>query len=1126
MYVSTHNHTVFSTLDGLARIEDLVARAVEYGMPAMAITDHRTVGGHVKFYKACREAGIKPLLGVEINETDDRTIHSRKEREARGFDDYHLVLLARDNDGYRSLLELMSDAATTGYFDKTAQTDMTILSRLSRGLIATSACVAGRIPRLILADRIDEAVEWAGRFRELFDQFYLEVQPNSMPEQAVVNRALLEISRKTGIPLILGVDVHYLDSRDADVQDILLCIQTGKRLSDENRMRFSGGPDYYLWHPDDIDRWLVSSGLPREVVDNTLLVAEACDVSLDLGTPRMPVFETPDGSSPEEYLRAICEAELNRRFASHPDYNTYAERLKTELDVIIPRGFASYFLILKDILDYCERERIPRGGGRGSAAGSLVAYLTGITTIDPIEHGLIFERFLNPERASMPDIDVDISHEHRDQVIAYVRQKYGNVAQIATYTQLHAKSIVKDICRVYDVPYKTAEQITSALPDKMPDQSDVTLDKLFLAVNDFDAAVEKWGRQDASRLKAKMEYVLEGLRTAFGDRYEQVMYAIERLEGVVRSTGIHAGGVLIAPSPLTDYCAVSYPSNKKGTSGEILVSSVDMDDVDAYGLLKIDLLGLKTVSVLYQAAEMAGIDPVSIPLDDPAVYRLYQEGRTHGVFQVARDGITHYIKQVRPVRFSDLVDILALYRPGPLDAVTETGRTIADQYVYNRTHPESIVPPHPDLADIYRDTYGVMIYQEQLMAICRKLAGYTLGGADTFRRIVGKKKIDEVERLRQEFIYGSDRVPGGLALGYSEDFLNMIFDQIKAFAGYAFNKSHSAAYAYLSYQTAYMKVHYPVEYMCALLSSETDDADKTMHNTQECRRLGIPILPVDCNSSDVWFKVQPLADGTRGIRYGLMGVKGIGPAAAHEVVKWRPYESLRDFVTRVEGRRLHKKVMHTFILAGLFDSFNPNRFEVLREYMYDIRGFDPAEVRFYYDLAQKDFVGEKRHADCIDCCDPAQWNEAVCHKLNLHFYGFILSGHPAENLPNHCWSSQEYDRNFYISGILMRVNEFKDKAGRDMAKLVIDTPFGECTLHVFFRAWARYKNLVHAALDSPDLGSRMLTFKVKRQKFMNTDTVVLEAAYPTEEGMAMWQSYLDDCLTPAPAAYSRYRFYA
>jgi DNA polymerase-3 subunit alpha len=565
----------------------------------------------------------------------------------------------------------------------------------------------------------------------------------------------------------------------------------------------------------------------------------------------------------------------------------------------------------------------------------------------------------------------------------------------------------------------------------------------------------------------------------------------------VRAQGIHAGGVLIAPSALTDYCSLVASPGK-------VVCSLDMEDVDVMGLLKVDLLGLKTVSVIHQAAAMVGVDIDNVPLDDPEVYRLYQEGRTHGVFQVSGTGLTHYLKQVKPGQFSDLVDVLALYRPGPLTALTESGRTMVEQYVYNREHPDEMTYLHPDLEEILEPSYGVLVYQEQLMMMARKLAGFTMGEADELRKAVAKKLPEKLAKLRDKF------VSGGVANGYPEELMDQLFDQIEKFAQYAFNKSHSCAYAYLSYQTAYLKAHYPVEFMCALLSSETDNPEKTMQNVAECRRMGIPILPVDANESDIGFKIEALPDGRRAIRFGLTGIKSIGQAVAEEIVAKRPYTSLRDFVQRVERRRINKKVMETLILAGLFDSFEPNRYKVLREYLYEVRKYKPEKV---------------------SCPEPEAWNDIARYWLDIEWYGFALSGHPAEGLPNAHWLYQPFDTPFYVSGIVFpeKVNRFKEKHGRDMATVFLDTPFGQCKVHLYPRTWQKYRSLIVSGRGAGGDSETplLLTFLVKRRKYMRSEVLEVIKVHVPDEARTIWEAYLEACLTPYFSRRSRslIRFY-
>lgn len=1082
-FVHLHVHSHYSVLDGLLAPKQIAAFAAEHRQPAIAVTDHRNTAAHVKFYKACRAAGVKPILGVEIQETDDMRVKSRKERQQLGYDDYHLVLLPVNQEGYRNLLQAVSIAATEGYFDKTEQITVTDLAGYGKGIIALSACLAGRIPRLLLAGRYHDACSWAAYFASIFDGFYMELQTNDTQEQVYVNQQLIRMANELRIPLVVTCDAHYATPDDALAHDAFLCIQTGKKLTDENRLRFAGGPTYYLWRPEEVEQWAKTNGIPYQALENTLAIAQACNVDIPIGQQHIPSFPLPEGESQEDYLRRWCLQALKARFAGHPRYREYADRLVYELDVICTKGYAGYFLILADILRFCREQGIPYGDGRGSAAGCLVSYLLEITRVDPLQHGLYFDRFLNPERPSMPDIDTDISDLRRDEVIEYVRQRYGHVAQIATYNTLHVKSAVRDIGRVLGVDLKKVETMADLVPLKMPDQSEVTWEKYTLALNDFSAAVEKWGQTEAERLRSKAAKFME-----LAQPINHFLPVLTAIQGAVRAVGIHAAGVLIAPEPLHYWCSLVASPGR-------VVCSLDMDDVDDLGLLKVDLLGLRTVSVVDEIARKVGVDLSAIPLDDQKTLDLYRQGITHGIFQLSGDGITRYTRQVKPRCFDDLVDILALYRPGPLDAVMETGRTIADQYIYNREHPDQITYAHPDLEPILAPTHGVLIYQEQVMALCQKLAGYTLGGADSFRRVIGKKKVDEVEKLRQEF------VEGGVRNGYPAELMELLFEQIKKFSGYAFNKSHSCSYALLSYKTAYLKAHYPAEFMTELLSSEVDDADKVLANIQECRRLGIPILPVDINASKEDFIIGRTPEGIPAIRYALTAIKGVGRSAAEEVVKHQPYTSLADFVERVDGRPVHRKVVALLIDAGCFDCFDPNRYRVYNQYMFDLRR-----------LKETDKLRRK---------DEGEWTDQKRLELEKALFGFYMSSHPAADLPTSHWPTKPYDKLFPLSGLLLEVREFDDKLGRPMATAVLDTVFGQAKVYIFSTQWSRYRDLL--------VKDKVVSMLAKKRHFRDLLEVV-KVYRDVRESKAEQEAYLAAALRVPirshPAALGPMPFYA
>ena len=872
-FVHLHLHTEWSLLDGALRISDVARKAVEYRMPAVAITDHGNLFGVIHFYEKMREAGVKPLIGCEFYVAPG----SRFEKKAKSAHEagYHLVLLAMNETGYRNLLKLATRAHFEGFYWK-PRIDKELLAEHHEGLIALSACLHGEIPAAILSGDRDRALELIRTYSRLFPgRFYLEIQENGLAEQKKVNETLLEMAEDLGLPVVATNDCHFLSPEDAFAHEVLLCIQTGKTLSDENRFRFETDQVYLASPEEMVARF---RDYPEEVITNTLEIAERINLELKLGEHRFPVYPLPPGKTYEEVFEEKARAGFERRLAelkSGPGLAApeaeYRERLDYEIEVIKKKGFASYFLIVADFIEWARSRGIPVGPGRGSAAGSLVAYSMGITNLDPLRYGLLFERFLNVERTSLPDIDVDFCMQRRDEVIEYVRSKYGGkeyVAQIATFGQLKARAVVRDVGRALGFKPKEIDPIAKLIPEG----PDVSLEKALSAEPRLRELAEK-------------------------DERVARLFAIARaLEGLPRHPSIHAAGVVIADRPLTEYLPLM-----KGEKGEI-VTQFDMKVVEKIGLIKFDFLGLKTLTIIDQTLKLIRqyydreIDLNAIPLDDEKTFELLRRGETDGVFQLESSGMKDLLRRLSPTDFNDLIAVLALYRPGPL----ESG--MVEQYIevkHGRRKPDYL---HPRLEPILRETYGVILYQEQVMKIAQELAGYSLGEADILRKAMGKKIPEVMAKQRERFVSGA--VERGIDRGLAEH----IFDLMEKFAGYGFNKSHSAAYALVAYQTAYLKAHYPLCYMAALLSYEMGKAEEVMKYVAVCRRMGIEVLPPDVNASGVSFGIEG-----EGIRYGLAAVKNVGVAAAEEIVREReekgPYRSFADFCLRVDPGRVNKRVL-------------------------------------------------------------------------------------------------------------------------------------------------------------------------------------------------------------------------
>lgn len=879
-FVHLHCHTEYSFLDGACRIEKLVNRAKELQMPALAMTDHGNLHGAIEFYSTAKKAGIKPIIGYEAYiAPEDRKKRTKTEH---GKQTYHLTLLCKDKDGYQNLLKLASHAYLDGFYYK-PRIDKALLSQHSKGLIALSGCLSSESSQSLIREEIEKGRKAIGEYRDIFgkENFYLEMMDHGIERQHIVNRNLVKFSQEMEIPLVATNDVHYLNKGDYKPHDIVICIGTGRLVSEENRVKYAK-EQFYLRSAEEM-----ASVFPNhhDALRRTLQIAEQCNLSIDFGQRHMPIFTPPDGKTSEQYLRELCLAGLQKKYEKlTPEIQ---ERFERELRVINKMGFTSYFLIVWDFINYARTRGIPVGPGRGSAAGSIVSYALSITSIDPLKYDLLFERFLNEGRNEMPDIDIDFETEGRAEVIRYVTQKYGrdNVAQIVTFGTMAAKSSIRDVGRVLEMPLSRVDMISK----KIPTRPGITIEEAL-----------------------KEEPELQKLYTENQDIKEIVDMA-EAIEGSARQTGIHAAGVIIADAPLTNYCPLFKPPD-----AEEIVTQYEMKHLESLGLLKMDFLGLNTltqIQICLQTIKNSrgiDIDMERIPLDDAKTYQLLAKGDTGGVFQLESDGMRQWLIRLKPDVFEDIIAMVAMYRPGPLQS------GMVDTYVDVKNERKKASYAHPILEQILKETHGVILYQEQVMRIASVMAKFTLNEADALRKAMGKKKIDIMLQYRDKFVKGSE------GNGVPKEVAEKIFADIEFFAGYGFNKSHSAAYGFVSYQTAYLKANYPVEFMASLLTLESQNTDKVVNYLTECKKKGIEILPVSVNQSHVGFMVE---NGK--IRYGLRAIKGAGDKALESLLQTRtkdgPFTNLYNFTERVDLRVVNKQVMEALIKAGAMDSFGLNR---------------------------------------------------------------------------------------------------------------------------------------------------------------------------------------------------------
>ena len=956
-FTHLHVHTEYSLLDGSNKIQEYVNRVRELGMDSAAITDHGVMYGVIDFYRAARAAGINPILGCEVYVAPG----SRFDREIGSGDDryYHLVLLAENNQGYANLMKIVSKSFVEGFYYK-PRVDLQLLEKYHEGLIALSACLAGEVARFLTRGMYEDAKAAALRYQDIFGKgnFFLELQDHGIPEQQNVNQQLLKMHRETGIELVATNDVHYTLAEDAQPHDVLLCLQTGKKLSDENRMRYDGG-QYYVKSPEEMERLFPYA---TEALENTHKIAERCHVEIEFGVTKLPKFDVPEGYTSWEYLNELCFKGLEERY--QPVTEELKERLNYELSTIKNMGYVDYFLIVCDFIRYARDHDIMVGPGRGSAAGSLVAYTLGITQLDPIRYDLLFERFLNPERVSMPDIDVDFCFERRQEVIDYVRRKYGDdcVVQIVTFGTLAARGVIRDVGRVMDLPYAQVDTIAKMIPQEL----NITIDKA---------------------LKMNPE-----LKKTYEDQPEihDLIDTARRLEGLPRHTSMHAAGVVISQKDVSEYVPLS-----RAQDGSI-VTQFTMTTLEELGLLKMDFLGLRTLTVIQNAVHLieqdtgVHLDMQQIDYNDKKVLDSLGTGRSDGVFQLESAGMKNFMKELKPQSLEDVIAGISLYRPGPMDFIP--------QYIRGKNHPDTIQYDCPQLEPILKPTYGCIVYQEQVMQIVRNLAGYTLGRSDLVRRAMSKKKAAVMEKERQNFVYGNEAegVPGCIANGISEQVANKIYDEMIDFAKYAFNKSHAAAYAVVSYQTAFLKYYYPVEFMAALMTSVIEMPNKVAEYIQVCRQMGISILPPDVNCGIYGFSVDHGA-----IRYGLSAIKSVGRPVINALVEEREkngtYRSLKDFIERLTGI-VNKRAIENFIKAGALDCLEGNRRQKMNVYGQIVDSIAQEKKNsFAGQMSLFDLVSDEDKKDFeIRMPNVGEYDKEMVLAFEKEVLGIYLSGHPLE----------------------------------------------------------------------------------------------------------------------------------
>ena len=1085
-FVHLHLHTQYSLLDGANKIAHLMPRVAKAGMPAVAITDHGNMFGAIDFYRSAASHGVKPIIGCEVyvapkSRFDKQTSHththtvapkSHFDKQAPGADDlehggnFHLILLAMNQEGYRNLCRLVTAGFTEGFYRK-PRVDRDLLRELNRGIIALSGCLSGELARAMLRDDAKRARAAAEAYAAIFDdRFYVEIQANHLPEQEKINPALIELAREMSLPLVGTNDCHYLSPEDAEAHEVLLCVQSANVMSNEDRWRL-GTDQLYVKTPQEMAAEFAHC---PQAVRTTLDVAERCTLELSFGNFFFPAYDVEPGQTLDACLDRTARDGLEARLATlraGADWDpaaeqTYQDRLGYELHVIGEMGFAGYFLIVADFIGYAKAQGIPVGPGRGSAAGSLVAYALKITDIDPIRYQLLFERFLNPGRKSMPDIDVDFCYERRDEVIRYIKEKYGEdrVAQIITFGTLKGKQAIKDVGRALEFSYGETDRIAKLYP------------------------APKQGKDFPLEAALDMEPRLREVR-ARGEREEKLFGHALKLEGLLRHASKHAAGVVISPTPLVDHLPLYVDKEKS------VLTQYAGPDVDEIGLIKFDFLGLKTLTliqdVVQRIKESRGteVDLDTLPLDDPPTYRLLSKGNTVGVFQMESDGIRKLMRQLKPNCFEDVFAVIALFRPGPLDSGA------ADQFIRRKNGKERVGYPHPRLEPVLEDTYGVTIYQEQVMQIAQLLGGYSLSDADNLRRAMGKKKKDVMQAERKKFLDGAARndIPAKLA--------GEIFDAMETFAAYGFNKSHAASYALISYQTAYLKTHYPQEFMAALTSLEMGDTNKTYKNMAECRLHGIPVLPPDVNESGDGFTVRGQT-----IRFGLGAVKGVGSKAIEVIEAARrdgPFTDLYDFCTRVQSTVTNKRVLESLVKCGAFDSFGMPRARLLAGVEDAMRW---AALRAAGNADQMGlFANGDAESGYPALPEAAEWSDVEKLNLERETLGFYITGHPldkyADRLPGagvvttDQLATRRHQEKVRVAGVIQSLQAKNNKKGDRYATLILEDKAGGASVIVWPEAYRRHEAELQS--DQPVLLSGTLEVDDDRCQIIASEVVALDA---------------------------------